>query len=671
MKTINKLMCLALSASLLSGCSIISNLINGGGKSSNSNNSSESGSSSQGGQSSSSSQGGSSSSSGQGGGGGGGGGQVTSWPAALQTLLTQYAGEVIPVPNNFGTAIEYDVEDDALWIDGTSSSFTIANYYQQLEAAGWSSTLDGTSHELTDPDTGDTYYECYKQANATTTYYVQYFYSDYYTANEIWAWEETMSSELTTDTDWSTEVKEDMVAAFGEVLPFQKFGSDYAWEFDGLLGMLTDSYIEDQCTAYKALLASNGFSLVDSGDYQGSYQKIVADDNVLYVSAEFSEGSGNAVLVELVPTVYAGWPTEELAALTYPYTVPQPLSGSFFWYKVNGAITATTETATEMVSDYYDLLESWNIYVNYTSYYYYCYGLLDYVMAYPWEEVIEVDFGDVYADENYETVESFFVTVMEMTPTSEFSASWPGAEIEDFLGEGAPTVPSADKVSIKDFKYYLTEDDDENPVFAVQAFDDGTPGTDAIEDTYLAKFGAGWTIDSSDYDNSGYFATDSGNNVKVQFYSYQGFFCCYIYKLSGGSGGGGGTIPTPTTTKTISPSDFSSSYTSGTKTINGLTFKYTDMMDVNVGGTHYVQLKKNTGNMYNETAYDPMVSIRFTNINRTDVITLSAGTSRSSLSAVTPIEDGNDLVYVLDGATFFEVTIAGNAIQCTSIVFGF
>ena len=64
MKTFNKLICLALSASLLSGCSIISNIINGGGQSSTSNNSSDNGSSSQGGNSSSTSSGGNSSSQG-------------------------------------------------------------------------------------------------------------------------------------------------------------------------------------------------------------------------------------------------------------------------------------------------------------------------------------------------------------------------------------------------------------------------------------------------------------------------------------------------------------------------------------------------------------------------------------------------------------------------------
>lgn len=44
MKTIFKLLCLALSSSLLSGCKVISNIINGGGKPSSSNNSSENGS---------------------------------------------------------------------------------------------------------------------------------------------------------------------------------------------------------------------------------------------------------------------------------------------------------------------------------------------------------------------------------------------------------------------------------------------------------------------------------------------------------------------------------------------------------------------------------------------------------------------------------------------------
>ena len=669
MKAISKLFCLALSASLLTGCNVISNIINGGGKSSTSSNSSE-GNNSSGNQSSGSSHGGSSSSSGQGG-GGGGDSQITAWNAELQSLMQQYCGEVLPIPDNFKANYQFEVYNGYLYVDDYGSSFTIANYYTKLEAAGWSSTLDEQgNHALVDENTGDTFYECYKKSG-NSTYTVQYWFDEDY-GNEICCDCESQATEKTTDTAWSVEDQEAMLAAFGEVLPFQKFGSDYLWQFSGLYGLLEDTYYQDLCTSYNALLGSNGFTLVTSGSYEGAYQKALAGGNTLYVLAEFTEGTGNAVLVELVPVVNTGWPTDALAEMTSSLgvTVPAPTSGSFSWYTVNGAITATTTTSSEMVSDYYDVLESWNLIVDYTSYMYYSYGLLDYVMAYPWEETVEIDFGDVYAEDG-ETVESFFVTVNLMTPSSEFSDSWPGTNIEEFLGEGAPEVPAADKVSIKDFKYYLTEDDDGNDIFAIQAYDSGTPGVDAIEDTYKAKFGAGWTIDSSKYDEEGYIVTDANNKVKVQFYSYQGFFSCYIYKLSGGSSGGGGTIPTPTTTKAISPSDFSSSYTSGTKTINGLTMKYTDIMDTNISGTHYIQFKKNSGNLYNETAYDPMVSIRFVNINRTDVITLSAGTSRSSLSAITPIEDGNDLVYVLDGATFFEVTIAGNAVQCTSIVFGF
>ena len=668
MKTISKLLCLALSASLLSGCKVISNIINGGGKSSSSNNSSDNGSSS-GHSSSSSSQGGSSSSSSQGGGGGGGGGgssQVTEWPQALKTLLNQYAGEVIPVPNNFGTAVDYDVEDDALWIDGTSSSFTIANYYEQLESAGWSSTLDGTSHVLIDDTSGDEYYECYK-VSGMTTYYVQYFYSDYYTANEIWAWAETMSTDLTTDTAWSIEDQESMLATFGEVLPFQKFGSDYIWEFSGLVGYLSDSYYQDLSTSYNTLLGSNGFTLVTSGDYQGAYQKSVADGNTLYAYAEFTEGTGNAVFVELAPVMNAGWPTAALEEMigSLGITVPQPSSGTFSWYKINGAITATTDTDSPIVNDYCNVLESWNLIVDSTSYYYYSYGLMDYVLAYPWEENVEIDFGDVYvSDDENVSVESFFVTVKLMTPSSGFSNSWPESEISEFLGEGAPEIPVAEKESIKDFKFYETEDSDGTEVFVIKAYDDNTPGVDSIEDTYLPKFGEGWTVDDSQYDDEGYIAIDTNNKVKVQFFSYVGFFSCFIYKLNG-------VAPIDVgETVTITPNDVPTKYDDSAteRTICGLTMMVCNVMKQ----SGKIQLKKNSTNMYNTTAYAPMASITFTGTNKQDdTFTVYAGTSSSSLEVMTPIVSGTTITYNMGGATFFKIENGAGVFTCDSNVFGF
>ncbi len=64
--------------------------------------------------------------------------------------------------------------------------------------------------------------------------------------------------------------------------------------------------------------------------------------------------------------------------------------------------------------------------------------------------------------------------------------------------------------------------------FTAWVDDDGTPGTDAIEDSYkLALEKAGWTIDDSDYEYAGYYATK--DVLEICFYSWEGYFNIDIY----------------------------------------------------------------------------------------------------------------------------------------------
>ena len=64
--------------------------------------------------------------------------------------------------------------------------------------------------------------------------------------------------------------------------------------------------------------------------------------------------------------------------------------------------------------------------------------------------------------------------------------------------------------------------------FFAYTVDDGTPGTNAIEDSYKATLAkAGWTIDETSYEDEGYYATKDG--IEICFYSYDGEFDMYLY----------------------------------------------------------------------------------------------------------------------------------------------
>ncbi len=66
-----------------------------------------------------------------------------------------------------------------------------------------------------------------------------------------------------------------------------------------------------------------------------------------------------------------------------------------------------------------------------------------------------------------------------------------------------------------------------------QATDAGTPGVDAVEDTYKAALElAGWTVDDTYYLEEGYYAYNPEETVEVFFYSYGGYFIFQAYSTA-------------------------------------------------------------------------------------------------------------------------------------------
>ena len=68
------------------------------------------------------------------------------------------------------------------------------------------------------------------------------------------------------------------------------------------------------------------------------------------------------------------------------------------------------------------------------------------------------------------------------------------------------------------------------PAFELDANDEGTIGTDSLEDVLLALLTeAGFEVDSSDYDNSGYKIVYDNNDTMIHWYTYNGAFCFWLY----------------------------------------------------------------------------------------------------------------------------------------------
>ena len=116
------------------------------------------------------------------------------------------------------------------------------------------------------------------------------------------------------------------------------------------------------------------------------------------------------------------------------------------------------------------------------------------------------------------------------------SATFPAAAMSDFLEW---TDMNVDLPSPTGGDAWLYEQGTEYGWTCFYAFteDEGTPGVNAIEDTYKAALeDAGFTVDDSNYDNAGYIVMDETcPELEITFYTYDGYFEFYLYGPWGGN----------------------------------------------------------------------------------------------------------------------------------------
>ena len=220
-------------------------------------------------------------------------------------------------------------------------------------------------------------------------------------------------------------------------------------------------------------------------------------------------------------------------------TVPSPVSSGEWTYKVeeddeygNSFIASVSDSGTvgtDSIEDTYTALlqgtSGWTVSDDYYEYIGYVAFKDNVQLCYCTEEGVFNFEAYKYEAAQYEESTTFPATALQAFLTSEGLKT---------------TVPAATGAS--SWRYAALSDEDGN-YFAISAEDNGTPGKDAIEDTYKVTLqGAGWTIDDSDYEEYGYYA-DKGD-VEIQFYSYDGEFDMYVYAAE--ESGGGDTPVTPT-----------------------------------------------------------------------------------------------------------------------------
>lgn len=366
------------------------------------------------------------------------------WPAALQTLMEKWCGEVLPYVE-LKSGYKYEELEDAytgepyLGIWDKASKFTLADYGDELEAQDWEVEVD-------DEDPSDVYYTATKPSDdGSLFYFVQYYFdSDY--GNCIDCWYNELETELTPNTAWTSEESEDMVYALTEELPFMKFGKGYTTQVDEDDFILMDTYYEDLSANYVSVLTNNGYSL--GGTYEGIsfYNKTLADQSVITVYPYYSVGSGNYVYAQYTPhtTTVNAWPAalfEDLETST-GYLIPSYSATSYEYYVKNGYIYVSS-SVTSSLKETYETAATTNGFVK----------AQDGVLV-TWEENVAIYYGDV--TDNSNAVTGFSIVVGETTSSSSFSNSWPSTQISAYMTANQITVApvAADDTHTRGFKYY-------------------------------------------------------------------------------------------------------------------------------------------------------------------------------------------------------------------------
>ncbi len=495
--------------------------------------------------------------------------------------------------------------------------------------------------------------------------------------------------------DWSEQDKSDMQEAIGMILPVAPLTSAYQNEsyvddYDNAFTFYVyDETIGDQSAAYGSSLVAAGFTYDGSDDTYGYemnfYYKENGDNSYAYVQIDYFptgyESEGYNPCFEIYAWTYTETPTIDVEPMAWStqdkadmqeaigMILPEaPLSSSYqnesFTDSSDGAFTfyVFDETVGDQTSTYGEILTAAGFTFDYSddSYGYemqiYYLDLDDGNSA-----CVQIDyFPTGYESEGYNPC--FEIYAWTYSDGGITYNEWPASSIAAFINDSSVTVPSfeSDSYAVYDyseygFYMYLIEGEVESN----------------IETAYTtALISAGWTVDDSDYEESGYVATLK--NVSLVYYydtddNGDGYFMLMIM-IDDESEDGSETEITVTGAITLLPSNFSSYGTDVELTVDSITFIHTNVMKGSKNGD-CIQIKKQTGTIKNTTAI----------ANGIDTIEIKdkyTGEYAGSVTVYAIADDGtktaitgeND-VYSLNGAKYFEIANeSSNAFYCSSII---
>ena len=355
---------------------------------------------------------------------------LTAWPAEVVTELNTYVGEQLPVAPFLASTFYHEYNSSySCYVLGDDNESDIMTAYMP--------TLTSSGYELSQDASGNECYVKYRASdNMIVTVYGKWYQAttDYDAGNEMQIYV-AEKQERTTDTEWRQEVKDAMIASVGEVIPFIALGENYTiYGAQNLFINIYDEYTEDLSQEYKPILVAAGYTFNGTNDNdEDVYSKTKQDGSVLQINVYFDD-YGNEIDVSLTPntTTVTSWnDIEPLSGfITYAEkTIPafEITAGQSYSYYTFGDLLHIEGPTTENLSTTYaTALENAGYFVSD--------GQGD-----DWYEKIRIVFnpqGTIDEDTGeYTSVTGFEIDVTKLTPTSDFSETWPDTAVANYLDE--------------------------------------------------------------------------------------------------------------------------------------------------------------------------------------------------------------------------------------------
>lgn len=389
------------------------------------------------------------------------------WSEEERNLMKKYCGEVLPYPSNITGTItleeKYDnnSEQYCLVFQNEASSFTLKDYYKQLEDNRWT-TITSFNRNKVQTNNNTEYVELTKYADDDSVgYEIMYYFStsgdtsynyllcyNYFTCKER------------KETNWSESDLKAIEYVMTSTIPYIALGDKYGISSlnDNTL-YIYDYYIQDLSHEYIQILAENGYILDLSKSHSlDKYYltKTNADGSIIDVLIQYYNGNNFYFYYTPKTYEYSSWPSDVVSEATEGTDVEIPS----FDIKEGGKYNYYTKHDVHYIYTY-DLD---------TNFDYYSYAKSIRSELFSWDEKLSVHAYILQDDNGDET--AFLLYFEKSTPTSTFTSSWPSKGIEEgiltSLNVRGVTVPNIDLGSLnlkKDSKYNVYTQSDYDEVY--------------------------------------------------------------------------------------------------------------------------------------------------------------------------------------------------------------